>query len=165
MEESGNGNSWIRKAVEVRDRLTEGAQAGGPTTFIDQGADFQGVLRLDDGARIDADFRGEILSSGSVYVGESAAVLADIRAREVVVAGVVSGKVVARRELVLRATGRVQGEVETASLVVERGAMLNANTTMSNPALRHTTEEAAEPKASPSPAAEPQPAAPDSAPL
>ena len=133
MDEDSKG--WVRRTLEAR---LEGATAGSPaaaglTTFIDQGADFDGVLRLRSDARIDADFKGEIHCEGHVFIGESAALEGNVRAREVAVAGVVVGEVSARRELMIRAGGRVHGSVETASLVVERGAGLNGTTQMTRP--------------------------------
>jgi cytoskeletal protein CcmA (bactofilin family) len=45
------------------------------------------------------------------------------------------GEVHAAREVVLHASGRLQGSVETPSFVVERGAVFNGETRMFRPEL------------------------------
>ncbi len=120
------------------------SQGTGLTTFIDQGARFEGTLRLRETARIDGEFKGSIESGAAVLIGESAGIEADIRAREVFVVGAVAGAIHASRQLVLRPTGRVTGEVETACLVVEKGAWLNATTRMIHPGMAQRVEPAVE---------------------
>lgn len=131
------------------------AAGGQPGTFIDQGAEFVGVLRSAGSVRIDGELRGEVVAEDAVIAGESAAVEATVRARRVLVSGAVVGKVVASREVVLRRTAKVHGDVETPCLEVERGAVLNGRTTMVRPeqrarASQDTREEAPAVAASPS---------------
>jgi cytoskeletal protein CcmA (bactofilin family) len=102
-------------------------------TFIDQGAAFSGTLRLHESLRLDAEFRGAIESEGTVVIGETAGVEADIRAREVVILGAVVGNVVATRQLTIRAGGRLHGDVETPCLEIEKHAFFNGRTTMARP--------------------------------
>ena len=103
------------------------------STFIDEGAEFQGTLRLTGTFRIDAEFRGEIVSDGTVIIGEAAGVQAHVRAREVVIAGALVGDVHASRMLAIRASGRLQGDVEAPCLEIERGGSLNGTTRMVHP--------------------------------
>jgi cytoskeletal protein CcmA (bactofilin family) len=112
-------------------------------TFIGQGAEFVGTLRLSGSFRIDTEFQGEIVTDGKVIVGESGGVESDIRAREVVIAGAVKGNVVATRQLTIRATGRLTGDAESPSLEVERGAFLNGRTTMVRPEVSARAEKSA----------------------
>jgi cytoskeletal protein CcmA (bactofilin family) len=66
-------------------------------------------------------------------VDAEAAVEARIRARTVVIHGAVVGDLEATREVVLHPTCRLHGDVETPSLVVERGAFFNGTTRMFRP--------------------------------
>ncbi len=128
---------WVRRTMATTDE----PQAATPepelplvsSTFIDDGAEFQGTLRLTGTFRIDAEFRGEIVSDGTVIIGESAGVQADVRAREVVIAGALVGDVYAARLLAIRATGRLQGNVEAPCVEIERGGFLNGTTRMVHP--------------------------------
>jgi cytoskeletal protein CcmA (bactofilin family) len=104
--------------------------AGGLTAFIDQGSEFEGKLSFKDTVRIDGCFRGEISSENTLIVGESGEIDATIRSQNVVVSGTVVGNVAASAKVVLHKTARVNGDVETACLVVEDGAVLNGQVNM-----------------------------------
>lgn len=103
---------------------------GGLTAFIDQGSTFEGKLSFKDTVRIDGHFRGEIASENTLIVGESGEIEAMIVSKTVVISGTVEGNVQATRQLVLHKTAVVNGDVETASLVVESGAVLNGSVSM-----------------------------------
>ena len=139
MSQQDKGRDWVRRSI---DRSGEAAASGyqeppgttaGFGTFIDQGVDFVGTLRLNGPFRIDSEFRGEIISCDKVIVGEDAGIEADIRAREVVICGAVVGNVTASRQLTIRSTGRLHGDAETPSLEIERGAFFNGRTSMVRP--------------------------------
>ena len=104
---------------------------GGLSAFIDQGSEFEGKLSFRDTVRIDGRFRGEIASENTLIVGESGEIEASIRSNTVAISGTVSGDVVAEKKLVLHKTAKVTGDVETPSLVVEDGAILNGRIIMS----------------------------------
>ncbi len=129
MEDDRSG--WVQKRVPGGDAAA--AAGGGRATFVDCGAELEGTLRLREDFRIDGEFRGAIVSEATVIVGEAAALEAHVHAREVVIGGAVVGNVVASRQLILRAGARLHGDVETACLQVEKGAVFNGRTTMVRP--------------------------------
>ncbi len=104
--------------------------AGGLTAFIDQGSEFEGKLSFRDTVRIDGRFRGEISSENTLIVGESGEIDATIRSNTVAISGAVTGEVHAARKVVLHKTARVQGNIETPSIVIEEGAQLNGQLRM-----------------------------------
>jgi cytoskeletal protein CcmA (bactofilin family) len=104
--------------------------AGGLTAFIDQGSEFEGKLSFRDTVRIDGRFRGEISSENTLIVGESGEIDATIRSNTVAISGTVNGEVHAARKVVLHKTARVQGNIETPSIVIEEGAQLNGQLRM-----------------------------------
>ncbi len=106
------------------------ASPGGLSAFIDQGSEFEGKLSFKDTVRIDGRFRGEISSDNTLIVGESGEIEANIQSRAVVVSGVVSGDINASQKVVLHKTACVQGDIETVSLVIEEGAVLNGHVKM-----------------------------------
>jgi cytoskeletal protein CcmA (bactofilin family) len=101
--------------------------------LIEPGVEMNGRLVVPQSLRIDGEFRGELESAGSVFVSETGSVEAPIRARTVEIRGAVVGDIVASREIVIHATGRLHGDVETPSLVVVRGATFNGRTRMYRP--------------------------------
>jgi cytoskeletal protein CcmA (bactofilin family) len=100
---------------------------------IEHGVEMNGRLVIEQSLRIEGEFRGELECAQSVYVSETGAVEAPIRARTVEIHGAVVGDVVASREVVIFASGRLHGDVETPSLVVVRGATFNGRTRMYRP--------------------------------
>jgi cytoskeletal protein CcmA (bactofilin family) len=130
---------WVRRQLGTRDirpaaepGQPEG-QARGHKTFVFEGAEFEGTLRLRESFHIDSEFRGEIVSEGTVTVGKTAGIEAKIRAREVIINGAVVGAVSASRLLIIRSSGRLHGDVDTPCLEIERGAVFNGRMTMVRP--------------------------------
>lgn len=110
---------------------SRGGSPGGLTAFIDQGSEFEGKLSFKDTVRIDGRFRGEITSENTLIVGESGEIEACIRSKTIAISGSVDGDVIAATKVVLHKTARVNGNVETPSLVMEEGAVVNGQLTMS----------------------------------
>jgi cytoskeletal protein CcmA (bactofilin family) len=105
---------------------------GGLTAFIDQGAEFEGKLSFRDTVRIDGRFQGEISSENTLIVGESGEIQAAIHSNTVIVSGTVVGNIKAACKVVLHKTSNVEGDIETASLVVEDGATLRGQVKMAS---------------------------------
>ena len=122
---------WRRRAAA--------GSGGGLTAFIDQGSEFEGKLSFKDTVRIDGRFTGEITSENTLIVGETGEIEATIHSKCVLVSGTVVGDIVASQKVVLHKTARVQGNIETPSLVIEDGAVLNGQVKMSRP--EHTMRE------------------------
>ena len=131
----GRGSSEDGMAPVAPSRATNGGTGpGGLTAFIDQGSDFEGKLSFKDTVRIDGCFRGEIASENTLIVGESGEIEACIRSKNVVISGSVDGDVIATQKVVLHKTGRVNGNIQTPSLVMEEGAWVNGQVKMSGSA-------------------------------
>jgi cytoskeletal protein CcmA (bactofilin family) len=107
---------------------------GGLTAFIDQGSSFEGKLSFKDTVRIDGHFSGQISSENTLVIGESGVIEADIRSQIVIVSGTIHGNLVALRKVVLHKSAHVDGDVDTPSLVMEEGAVLNGNLNMASAA-------------------------------
>ncbi len=102
-------------------------------TFFTVDCQVDGKLVVETSIDIEGEFRGSISSPETVIVREGAAVEASIRARSILIRGSVVGDVRASREVVVEGTGRLHGNVETPSLVIERGAVFNGQTRMFRP--------------------------------
>lgn len=102
-------------------------------TFIGLDARFEGSLRLKGDFRIDNEFRGVLKTDGTVVVGPNGSIEGDIFARQVEIEGAVVGNVNARRMFVLRASGKLHGDIETACLQIEPHAFFQGGTRMTLP--------------------------------
>jgi cytoskeletal protein CcmA (bactofilin family) len=126
----GNPNSDSQPAAAAS------SSPGGLTAFIDQGSDFEGKLSFQDTVRIDGRFRGEISSENTLIVGESGEIVATIRSSTLVASGSVEGDIIASKKVVLHKTARVTGNIETRTLVMEEGAVVNGSIKMEVPEAR-----------------------------
>lgn len=92
-------------------------------TLIDVETAIDGKIQGKD-ATIAGKFKGEVHLSGTLVLSPSANVDATVQAEMVEVAGALSGKITARK-LVILETGRITGTIDAAQLVVREGAVLN----------------------------------------
>jgi cytoskeletal protein CcmA (bactofilin family) len=92
------------------------------TTILGKGSAFDGKLTFEGAVRIDGDFSGEIRTEGTLYVGESARVQAQITAARIVVQGTVRGDLVASDAIELHAPARVHGSLAAPTLEIQKGS-------------------------------------------
>ena len=91
---------------------------------------FRGRLSGRGGVRIEGAFEGEVSLDGLLVIGETGRVTCeDVRARRVVVAGLLKGNITAEK-VEIRRTGRVWGDVRTVAFATEEGAFLRGKVQM-----------------------------------
>lgn len=99
------------------------------STVIAQGVTIKGTLRGEGVVQVEGVVEGEFDLTGAVIVAESGLIRGPIKADVARVAGRVEGSVYAREHMRLEPTGSLDGDVTTASLVVEDGGILNGRCT------------------------------------
>jgi len=113
-----------KRATEIREVTHQ------VDSILGSGVAWQGTLTGTGGIRIDGAFDGEIALRGLVIIGEQGRVTCKhIRAATVIVAGSVKGDITAGKVEIAK-TGRVWGDVVTASFSTEEGAFLRGRITM-----------------------------------
>jgi cytoskeletal protein CcmA (bactofilin family) len=98
-------------------------------TVIGPNAYFRGDIQSDEGARIDGIFEGTLDITGNLIVGEGAKVIADIQAHNISISGAIKGNINANKVEILE-SGRVWGDLNVNSLLLNEGAFLRGQTTM-----------------------------------
>jgi cytoskeletal protein CcmA (bactofilin family) len=89
-------------------------------TIIGPNTNFDGHLKCDGSVRIDGVCEGGVIETVSnVIVTPNAMVAADIVARNVSVSGSVTGKIKASNRLEILSTGRVWGDAEVGSFLLD----------------------------------------------
>lgn len=106
-------------------------ESGGATAFLGKGAKLVGKISLDGPARIEGQIEGEIEAKDTLTIGEDAVCKAKITGSTVIVHGQVIGDISARTRLELRSPGRIQGNVTTATLVIQEGTSFEGHCAMS----------------------------------
>lgn len=102
------------------------------TSIISSNSNWNGVLRTEGSINVHGRAEGELHAASDVFVAEGAEVDAQIFADNVVVAGIVHGKIEARGRLELLAQGHVSGDVKAPRLIVHEGAQLSGQLKMDN---------------------------------
>ena len=92
-------------------------------TIIGQEAEIKGTLTSTGIIRIDGKVDGEIIHEGDIMIGETGNITADVKARNVTVAGAITGNVDATGKLELLASARVTGDISIGALVIGEGAV------------------------------------------
>ena len=82
---------------------------------------FKGHFKAEGNLRVDGFFEGSLETNGNVVVGQSAKVVADIKANNVQVWGSVQGNIEAVGRLEILPSGRVWGDVAVKSLLIDEG--------------------------------------------
>ena len=131
--ESSGWRRLVPGVPETEPQAQEAQPAAAAEALIASGVEMNGRLVVPKSVRIDGEFAGELESASTVWVSESGSVEAPIRARSVEIRGAVVGDITATREVVIHATGRLIGDVETPSLVIARGATFNGRSKMYRP--------------------------------
>ncbi len=103
--------------------------------LIEPGIELEGKFRFTSGMiRLNAHFKGEIQSEGSVVVADQGEVEAEIHARHVSVAGKVKGAIHAIERMEIREHGVVLGDIYTPCLVIDPGGFFDGQCHMPTPA-------------------------------
>src|SRR6202795_1032878 len=98
--------------------------------YLDSGSKISGKLSFDGPTRIDGQVDGEIIGKDSLTIGESAVVTAQIRGAAIIVAGKVSGDIIATNRIEIRPSAKVIGNLTAPILVVHEGALFEGHCSM-----------------------------------
>jgi cytoskeletal protein CcmA (bactofilin family) len=93
-------------------------------------AEVTGKLSFATPTRIEGKLKGEVRATDLLVVGPSAVVQANVQAEKLVILGEIRGQVQGASRVEICAGGRLYGDVETKSLVVQEGAMFEGRSRM-----------------------------------
>ena len=98
--------------------------------FLGPGSKFEGKLSFDEMVRLDGTFSGEIESSDTLVVGETAQIEGTINVGAIILSGRFKGTLVATTLVELRAPAQVEGTIETPSLKIGDKVIFNGEVKM-----------------------------------
>ena len=123
-------------------KLGKGENSGPDIGLISRGIEVQGDITFSDRLQVEGKVNGKLTSdSGTLIIGESGQIEAQIDVGVCVVHGSIQGNLIARSKLEIRRTGRVHGDVITPVLLVEEGAVFNGAIRMTQEAGARLLEE------------------------
>ena len=98
--------------------------------LLGRGSEFEGKLSFEGTVRIDGKFNGSIVTKDVLVVGEGAVVTAEIDCGTVIVHGQIIGNIKAKGAVELHAPAKVKGNIETPTLMIEKGVTFDGQTKM-----------------------------------
>lgn len=84
-------------------------------------AEIRGTLKFAGELTFEGKLEGEIVSEGTLHLGDSAVVKGDISVGSVVMRGKIQGNVTARDRIEIKAKTELFGDIKASKLVVEEG--------------------------------------------
>jgi cytoskeletal protein CcmA (bactofilin family) len=101
------------------------------SAFVGRGVEFKGTISYSGTVRIDGSLEGEIRTDGTLLIGEDAVIQAKVSAGKILCKGKITGDVVAKEGVKLRAPAVITGSVKTPVLSIEEGVLFNGGLEMS----------------------------------
>ena len=97
---------------------------------IEKNTTFVGNFVSESDFRIDGAFEGSIETKGKIVIGEKGSINGTIVCNSADIAGNFTGNIQVQDLLSVESTGSVEGDVTISKLIVESGAIFNANSSM-----------------------------------
>ena len=94
---------------------------------IAKGTVFEGVLRSENNVRVDGTFEGDLITKGRLVVGISGSIKGSVSCAHCETEGEMDGNIIVQELFVLKATAKVNGEIQYGQLSVESGAQATGN--------------------------------------
>lgn len=104
-----------------KERKLEEAK-GKVETILGNGTVVEGDIYTKGSMRIEGRVKGVIKAEGDLFIGESGVLHTQIEARNVIVAGTVTGNIVATEKIEILPSGRLNGDIQTKTIRIEEGA-------------------------------------------
>ena len=91
--------------------------------FLGKNTEFEGKLFFSGTVRVDGHFKGEILSEGTLIVGDDALIESEVQVSRLIVSGEVRGNVFAAEKVEIHPPGKVFGNIQAPAVVMEEGVV------------------------------------------
>lgn len=102
----------------------------GPGTLI------KGEVKANGDIRIDGTIQGKLHSKGKVVIGNTGVVEGEIQCQNADISGVVKGNLQVAELLTIKVSAKIQGDIQTAKIAIEPGAVYSGNCNMTNMPLK-----------------------------
>ncbi len=111
---------------------SDGSTSKSGDTVIGAAVKVEGNFVGEGNVIVDGQLQGTLKTKHNVMVGVGAIVKANVEAQDVHLAGELHGNAKVAGKLVLAASAKLHGNIETSSLTVEEGAILNGKCVMTS---------------------------------
>jgi cytoskeletal protein CcmA (bactofilin family) len=127
-------NAATPKALTESETIAREIKDGSLSGFVGSGTVITGEASFKSMLRIDGRFSGRITSgTGTLVVGAGGQVDANIEVSVATIHGVVNGDIIAGQRIELGRAAKLNGNIQTPSLVIEQGAVFEGSSKMVQP--------------------------------
>ena len=118
-------------------------------SVIGKGTEFEGTIRTKETIRVEGFVKGNIISEGTVIIGNGGNVDGKIEAANILIGGEVHGELYASEKIEANSSGKIFGNLHTKGLIVDEKALFQGTCEMTG-----REESNSEAKEAPAPEAE-----------
>ncbi|MDB4927342.1 polymer-forming cytoskeletal protein [Mucilaginibacter sp.] len=101
------------------------------STLISEGSVITGNVKAPAFARIDGQVNGDVYVDEGLILGEKGVVQGTVTTKEMIVYGTLNGNITVQ-SLEIKGTGKITGDIETGTLLVEAGGVYNGHLAMAS---------------------------------
>lgn len=122
-----------KKEVSMFGKEGEGFTGEGKmNSIIGKGCKINGTIEVKEGTlRIDGEFEGTVTCPDTLIIGKDGRVKAEVKVKNAVIGGSITGNIDARDKIELQAGSKVEGDIKTSRLVIDEGVFFEGACKMS----------------------------------
>jgi cytoskeletal protein CcmA (bactofilin family) len=94
-------------------------------TILGKGSSITGDLRINGFVRLDGDIDGNLETDGNVIIGDNARIRGDVKAKSVIISGIVIGNIIAQEGFMILSEAAVLGDVISRKVQIDDKATFN----------------------------------------
>lgn len=103
---------------------------GSLNSILGQGCKIKGDIELQGTIRVDGEFEGSVACPETLIIGKSGVVKAEVKVKNAIIGGKLIGNIVASNKIELQTGSHVEGDIQTARLVIDEGVFFEGNCRM-----------------------------------
>ena len=103
---------------------------GSLNSILGQGCKVKGNIELKGTIRIDGEFEGSMECPETLIIGKSGVVKANVAVKNAIIGGKIVGNIAASNKIELQTGSHVEGDIQTARLVIDEGVFFEGNCKM-----------------------------------
>jgi cytoskeletal protein CcmA (bactofilin family) len=107
-----------------------GGGEGNLNSMLGSGCKVKGTIELQGTIRVDGEFDGEIKCPDTLIIGKSGIVRANVTVKNAVIGGKLLGNIQASNKIELQTGSHVEGDIQTARLVIDEGVFFEGSCKM-----------------------------------
>lgn len=98
--------------------------------FLGKDTEFEGKLSFTGAVRIDGRFKGDIVTKGTLIIGETAIVESQIHVSHIIISGEVRGNIIAENRIEIHQPGKVFGNIQAPIVTIDEGVIFEGSCQM-----------------------------------